>query len=84
MKCPRGNKHCKLIQCFAFNNDTFICGGINKKPTEYKKDNVWICLKGALTNRSIEMTVAEAGFIISAMGAVVGAISPKILRRNKK
>lgn len=73
MKCPRKEKHCKPTICFKTIKRNFICSGISNKPTKYKYDIVWLCLKGKFSETFIEMTKAEALGIISVLtGSLFG------------
>jgi hypothetical protein len=83
LKCPRKNKNCKPSLIFGCKGDNFICSGINKKPSKYKKDYVMLCLKGQISDRSMEMTVEEACFITSAIMATTGTLAPAIIKEPK-
>ena len=49
-----------------------ICSGICSRPTKYKKDNIWLCLKGKyVEDHRIEMTQGEALVIISTLSLAV-------------
>jgi len=82
-KCPRKNKNCKPCLIYQCKGSNFICSGVNKKPTKYKKDYITLCLKGQLANRSIEMTVEEACFIASAIMGTAGNLAPSIIKEPK-
>ena len=74
MKCPFKNKYCTSILIFKGKKDNFICSGVSKKPTKYKEDIIWLCLKGKLCKTQLEMTKAEAVFIISSLSSTLGEI----------
>jgi hypothetical protein len=84
LKCIRKNKNCIPSLCIKGKGRNFICSGINSNPSKYKKDNIMLCLSGELTNRSIEMTIQEAAFIISVLSMVLGELAPSILEKPKK
>ena len=84
LKCPRNNKNCSPCLIYKCKGKNFICSGINKKPTKYKKDFVTLCLKGQLSNRIMEMTVQEACFITSAIMSTTGNLAPIIIKEPKK
>jgi len=83
MKCPRKNKNCNQTLMYKCSGGDFICSGINTKPTKYKKDNVWFCMKGQLSKTGIEMTIQEVAFIVSVLSATLGEIAPSILTKKK-
>ena len=82
MSCPRKNKNCKPCLIYKCKGGNFICSGNNNKPTKYKKDYVILCLKGQLTNRSIEMTCQEACLIASAIMSTTGNLAPSIIEKQ--
>ncbi len=84
LKCPRKNKHCSPCLIYKCKGGNFICSGINTKPAKYKKDNVNLCLRGQLANRTIEMTCEEACFIASALMSTTGTLAPAIIEKNKE
>ena len=67
MKC----KNCKRLFLFKAGDD-FICSGKNSKPTKWKKDNIWLCLKGSLAQGRFELTRNEALIIASALCKPMG------------
>lgn len=81
--CLRKNKNCNSTLCIKARGKNFICSGINSKPSKYKKDNIMLCLSGELANRSIEMTIQEASFIISTLSMTLGQLAPPILTKIK-
>ena len=67
MKCPKKNKYCTPA-LYLKDKNYFICTGINKKPTKYKKDIIKLCLRGKyVKDFKIEMTLQEALMISSAL-----------------
>lgn len=82
LKCPKKNKNCKCSLIYQCDGGDFICGGVNSKPSKYNGDIVQLCLKGQLSVRTIEMTIAEAAMISSVLTGVIGDLSPKILRKT--
>jgi hypothetical protein len=42
-----------------------------------------LCLSGELANRSIEMTVQEASFILSVLSMALGELAPSIITKQK-
>lgn len=84
MKCPRKYKSCTPCLIYNCKDGNFICSGINKKPSAYKKDYIKLCLRGKLTDREMEMTVEEACYITSTLMATVGNLAPKIIKEPKK
>ena len=71
MKCPKKDKNCKNLFC-AKSKSHYICSGINKKPTKYKKDIVKLCLKGKFVeNFNIEMTLGEAALMSAALNVAM-------------
>lgn len=82
-KCPKNNKNCLPNLIYKCKNKNFICSGTGKKPTGYKKDFVWICMRGALSKTEIEMTVQEASFVISVLASTLGQIAPAIIKKPK-
>lgn len=71
MKCLKKRKNCEPILRLR-DKGHFICSGINKKPTKYKKDIIKLCLKGKYVKRFIiEMTLQEALMISSALSLTV-------------
>lgn len=73
LKCRRKGKTCKQILYFSNGKGVYICSGVNKKPTKFKKDNIWICLKGHYIRKPerIEMTRGEALTIVAALCAAL-------------
>jgi hypothetical protein len=69
VNCPKKSKVCKPSVCFLSSKGNYICSGISKKPTRFKEDIVWLCLKGAFAKTNMEMTKAEALGIISVITA---------------
>jgi len=67
MKCPKKNKYCNPSICFKTIKHNYICSGISSKPTKYKKDIVWLCLKGKFSQTQLELTKGEALGIISVL-----------------
>jgi hypothetical protein len=85
MKCPKKNKTCQACLVYkAQRKDNFICSGINFKPTNYKKDNIWLCLHGATHKLNIEITVEEALYICSVLQASLGFLAPGVINDNIK
>jgi hypothetical protein len=82
-KCLRKNKNCRPSLCIKGRGKNFICSGINSKPSKYHKDYIMLCLSGELTNRSIEMTIQEAAFMVSALSMTLGELAPPILSKMK-
>ena len=78
MKCLRKNKNCEPSLCIRGAGKNFVCAGLNKKPSKFKKDNIWLCLSGELSNRTIEMTKQEAGFFIGCLGIAIGESEPTV------
>lgn len=72
MNCPRKQTECKPSILFRGKGDNLICSGISKKPSRYRKDNVWLCLQGAYGKTYLEMTKQEALMVISALAGSVG------------
>jgi len=71
VNCLKKNKNCKPTLYFK-DKTHFICAGINKKPTKYKKDIVKLCLRGKyVKNFKMEMTLQEALMISSALSLAV-------------
>lgn len=82
-KCPKGNKNCSGGMIIQGAKDNYICSGINSKPTKYKKDNIWLCLRGSLAKQHIEMTLDEALGIISVLSCTLfGMESEKREKEN--
>ena len=67
--CPKKNKYCNQSICFVTSKSNYICSGVSTKPTKYDKDNIWLCLRGALSKTNLEMTYGEALGIISVLTA---------------
>jgi hypothetical protein len=67
MKCPKKDKNCKPSICFKTIKNNFICSGVSFKPSKFKEDNIWLCLRGKLSETSLEMTKGEALGIISTL-----------------
>lgn len=63
MRC----KKCLKVYRVEAENHNFICAGIAKRGTKFKKDTVWLCLKGELAESYLEMTPDEAGMIVSGL-----------------
>jgi hypothetical protein len=89
MACPKKNKNCQSTLLIKGKEDNFICAGISTKPTNYKKDNIWLCSKGAVCQFALELTVEEALYICSALNSALGWLAPGIIhkeikKRNKK
>ena len=83
LKCIRKNKNCTPSLCIKGSGKNFICSGINTKPSKYKKDYIMFCLSGELSNRSMEMTIQEASFMISTLSMTLGQLAPPILGKEK-
>jgi hypothetical protein len=83
MRCLRKNKNCSPCLCLKAKGKNFICSGINSKPSKCKTDYVMLCLSGELSNRSIEMTIREASFILSALAMTLGELAPPIIEKQK-
>jgi len=49
------------------NKKNYICSGLSTRPSKYKLDCVWLCLKGKYSKTDLEMTRAEATAIVSAL-----------------
>ena len=73
LKCWRKGKTCTQMLYYTDGKKAVVCSGVNKKPTKYKKDNIWLCLKGHYISRldRFEMTRGEAYLIISALCAAL-------------
>jgi len=94
MKCK--HKRCKQVVTIKGAGDNYICSGINKKPTKYKNDNVWLCLNGEyVKDLKLEMTMDEAFAFMSTLTATLSVmfeekdekirpISKKDVPRRKK
>lgn len=74
MKCFKKNNTCKPQLQFLAEGDNFICSGISKKPTSYKKDVVWMCLKGATCKSSLEMTLGEAASVVAVLSSAIASV----------
>ncbi len=83
MKCLRKNKNCVPSLCIKGRGKNYICSGINSKPSKCKTDYIMLCLSGELANRSIEMTVQEASFILSVLSMALGELAPSIITKQK-
>lgn len=68
-KCIKKDKHCTPSLCFFSNKQNYICAGISNKPTSWKDDIFWLCLRGKHAKTALEMTRGEALGIISALTA---------------
>lgn len=83
MKCPYKNKSCKLSLMYYCNKKNFICSGLAKQGTKYYKDVIWLCLKGEIMERRIEMTPYEASLILSVLSSTLGKTFPQITKKIK-
>lgn len=71
LKCSKDIKFCHP-KSLTKAGDDFICCGITKKPTKYKKDVVKLCLKGKFVPKfTIEMTVEEAICFIKSLSTAI-------------
>ena len=71
MKCPKKNKFClpETIERSQVRSQ-YICVGVNKKPTKWKKDVIKLCLNGEFVKDfTIEMTPEEA--LLIARGLLI-------------
>lgn len=85
MKCPKKNKNCQpTLIVKAKDESNFICSGVNFKPTNYSKDNIWLCLHGHRHKLDIEITVEEALFICSVLHSSLGFLAPGVINDNIK
>lgn len=82
MKCIKKNKHCKPSLIFKSIKNNYICSGISTKPSKFKDDTVWLCLKGAISKTALEMTENESKAIVSVLAA--SSFSFKELRKEIK
>ena len=65
--------------------NSYVCCGINSKPTKYEKDNIWLCLSGKYAKDfGLEMTVYEALAISCALTHGVSEVSYKELLKEVK
>jgi hypothetical protein len=83
MNCPRNKNICEGCLVYKASGVGFICSGIIKNPSVYKKDKVMLCIKGELTDKMTEMTIEEAGFIISVLASTIATLSPAIKNKPK-
>jgi len=69
MFCPRKNHDCKMMfRVQLKRKDSYVCCGLNNKPTKYKHDNIWLCLSGAyIKTFKLEVTPYEALSIACAL-----------------
>lgn len=69
VNCPKRSKVCKPSVCFKSSKGNYICSGVSNKPTKFKEDIIWLCLKGKMSKTDLEMTKAETLGIISVLTA---------------
>jgi len=70
MKCKKHHTYCSPVLVIPSEHGDYICSGISKKPSKYKKDTVWLCLdgNGSWNNKyKIEMTKEEAQIISACL-----------------
>lgn len=84
MKCPKKDKNCSPSICFVTSKKNYICSGISSKPTKFEEDKIWLCLKGALSETSLEMTENEVLGIISVLTASLFGFKKLQIEVNKK
>lgn len=70
--CPKKSNYCFCSLILKGKDNNYICSGISKKPTKYKKDIINLCLSGILSKTKIEMTKDKASFIISVLATSLG------------
>jgi len=66
-ECPKKSKVCSPAICFMTERGNFICCGVSSKPSKFKQDTIWLCLKGKVAKTALEMTPSEALTIITAL-----------------
>jgi len=72
--CPKKSKVCSPTMCFMTEKKNYICCGISSKPSRFKCDTIWLCLKGKVASTALEMTPKEALTIITALSTGVNTL----------
>lgn len=68
---------CRQIAAVRFSGDNFICAGENRDPV-FACDTVRLCVKGAVSHRTQEMTVQEAETIRDCLSEAIKAVAARI------
>jgi len=83
IKCPKNDKHCDICLIYKSKGKNYICSGINKKPSIYKRDKIKLCIISEVSNHVSEMTTEDASFIISVLSSTLANLAPATIKKIK-